>query len=111
MKKELRILIPKLFALRRRLSGSLQNLLFFIARSVSVYPHDSRFSIKKNPPPLIRSEGLYGADERTRTFTPEHKNLNLACLPVPPRPLNKKRNHCDSLSNGDPPGLEPGLPP
>ena len=28
-----------------------------------------------------------GADERTRTFTPEHKNLNLACLPVPPHPL------------------------
>ena len=49
--------------------------------------------------------GLYGADERTRTFTPEHKNLNLACLPVPPRPPNnKKRNRSDSLSNGDPTG-------
>ena len=53
--------------------------------------------------PLIISGDFYGADERTRTFTPEHKNLNLACLPVPPRPQIKKESF-DSLPNGDPTG-------
>ena len=62
---------------------------------------------------LIISGDSYGADERTRTFTPEHKNLNLACLPVPPRPLdfNKKRNPQIPFLMVTPPGLEPGLPP
>ena len=29
-----------------------------------------------------------GADDRGRTCTPRHKNLNLACLPVPSHPRN-----------------------
>ena len=44
--------------------------------------------------------GLYGADERTRTFTPEHKNLNLACLPIPPRPRIATRGTAGEACGG-----------
>ena len=33
---------------------------------------------------------IYGADNRTRTCTVSHRNLNPACLPIPPYPHNKR---------------------
>jgi hypothetical protein len=49
----------------------------------SLYPvaKEQRDTIK----PLI-SQGLYAADNRNRTCTVSHQNLNLARLPIPPYP-------------------------
>ena len=41
----------------------------------------------KSPQPIVSStEDFRGAGDRTRTCTVSHQNLNLARLPIPPRP-------------------------
>ena len=47
-------------------------------------------TVNPNPSPIRKRFGfiLFGADNRSRTCTLAHWNLNPACLPIPPYPHN-----------------------